>query len=1332
MKTHVFYKILFSLLIILLSNVSYSQQVLTVDNTIPTGNGNYATLDEAITYVNSLGTTTQSITVNVTAGQVFNEELSAVMVLASAVFPVIFQKSGIGPNPVIKCPIAVPTNDGVVNIFNSSYVTFDGIDITDPTPTDAVYQLTSYYIETSNHITIKNCNISNFSKYAIWMKPGVSDIQIENNNIFFSSDFVPDPTISTIYCIYYTSASTAFTQNINALGNNIHNISSTAAAIIGIRIDNANNIISNNFISIQNTKAVTGIRLGPSSVQANAMTSKILHNTVILTGTVTGDGVCLVTFSNYATFDIKSNIFINNRTKPNFDSTQYAIYLTDKTNPIYNLDYNIYYCQQAGGFLANLGGNVLPNYDYPNLSTWQTLTGRDYHSRILNPEFVDAANGDLHLTGTSLDNFLVSGIGVPEITTDIDGELRDSEFPYAGADENITYPLNIHVNVAPNSLDFGDVYTTLYEDLTFTVYNNGVNQVIVDSILFNQLSIPFLLSSDGGLNWNDTLKNITILPSESQIIQVKFSPTSMLTYDFLTKLFLNNKQIIEIEVTGNAIPLGVQLSNYSLSYADTYINNISEIQMFTIQNTFATELTINSVNAPEGFLIRKQSTTEWLSIIPEFIITGNGTQIIEVAFQPVEQINYIDNLVVNTTIQLEVALTGRGKEMDFNITNLNQPVYNSSTGLGDYDNDGDLDIFISGYTGTGSAINIYRNDGNMNFSNTSHNITEIGNGTLKLIDIDNDNDLDLFTSGQKEFEVHIIKLYSNDNGIFTEINHNIDILEYPISDWADYDGDGDLDFVFTGADTTSMVDESYTYIYKNIGNFAFEVDTIFWGVSSGDVKWADYDKDGDQDLAFAGRQQSGLYITRIMENDNGFFIPAHELFGVRYCKLDWGDYDNDADLDLIVSGSINSNETDFLPAELRIYKNEGNGTFTTIEPEIRAVQYGDIRWVDLNKDGLLDIAMNGIYTYTHWVGNFYFNRGNDVFELSTDSIEELKYAEMQFGDLDGDLDVDMVFTGRWDYMDYRAQVFENTYPVQNTAPTAPTGFGKTVAGCSASFTWTEATDNENSQAGLNYNLRIGTQSTYDNTFCSISENSTGYRLIPAKGNIPSGSDFSIPYLPDGTYFASIQAIDNSYINSPFSNETTFTINYNTAPILTNSIPDQTILIGTPFSYQIPENLFDDIDIAVGDELTLSITLSDNSQLPEWLIFTTDNLIFTANPTVANVGTISVKVTAKDRSNESISEIFDITVSEPININSVLDSQIKIYPNPTSGILNIDLSNYKNAGLQITNILGQTLFAEKNISNNVKTIDLSNYSNGIYIINIETNNKVYTSKFILEK
>ena len=98
---------------------------------------------------------------------------------------------------------------------------------------------------------------------------------------------------------------------------------------------------------------------------------------------------------------------------------------------------------------------------------------------------------------------------------------------------------------------------------------------------------------------------------------------------------------------------------------------------------------------------------------------------------------------------------------------------------------------------------------------------------------------------------------------------------------------------------------------------------------------------------------------------------------------------------------------------------------------------------------------------------------------------------------------------------------------------------------------------------------------------------------------------------------------------------------NNAPTVATVIPDQTAMAGTAFSYAFPDTTFTDAD---SDTLTYAATKSDDSALPAWLSFAATTRTFSGTPQAADVGTVSVKVTASDGNGGSVSDTFDIVVS----------------------------------------------------------------------------------------
>ncbi len=90
----------------------------------------------------------------------------------------------------------------------------------------------------------------------------------------------------------------------------------------------------------------------------------------------------------------------------------------------------------------------------PTLADWQTASGQDANSKSKEVFFVSAT--DLHLTGSSVGDLDLAGTPIAGITTDIDGDVRSTTFPYMGSDEG-SIPLPVELTAFSASLADGKV-----------------------------------------------------------------------------------------------------------------------------------------------------------------------------------------------------------------------------------------------------------------------------------------------------------------------------------------------------------------------------------------------------------------------------------------------------------------------------------------------------------------------------------------------------------------------------------------------------------------------------------------------------------------------------------------------------------------------------------------------------------------------------------------------------------------------------------------------------------------------------------------------------------
>ncbi|MCA6984861.1 putative Ig domain-containing protein, partial [Pectobacterium brasiliense] len=127
-------------------------------------------------------------------------------------------------------------------------------------------------------------------------------------------------------------------------------------------------------------------------------------------------------------------------------------------------------------------------------------------------------------------------------------------------------------------------------------------------------------------------------------------------------------------------------------------------------------------------------------------------------------------------------------------------------------------------------------------------------------------------------------------------------------------------------------------------------------------------------------------------------------------------------------------------------------------------------------------------------------------------------------------------------------------------------------------------------------------------------------------------------------------------------------NVNDAPVVSGTIPAQNIAQGGSLNIIIPAGTFTDPD---GDTLTLSATLADGTALPVWLSFNPATGTFSGTPGNGDVGNLTIKVTATDGSNASVSTTFGLTVTN-VNDAPVVSGTIPAQNIAQGGSLNITI------------------------------------------------------------
>ncbi|MDA7502011.1 FG-GAP-like repeat-containing protein [Chitinophagales bacterium] len=321
---------------------------------------------------------------------------------------------------------------------------------------------------------------------------------------------------------------------------------------------------------------------------------------------------------------------------------------------------------------------------------------------------------------------------------------------------------------------------------------------------------------------------------------------------------------------------------------------------------------VNELNEP-SILYHNEGDGTFSKVTTGAIATDLGASI-SATWGDYDNDGFIDLFVANNESSSNRLYHNEGNGTFTSITNsplIALPKYSHCAAWADYNKDGNLDIVVSDFHPTNFNYLFY-GDGNGGFEvdlSSVISLTARSSVGLAWGDYDNDGDQDLFianTGNQNN------QLFKNNNGEFEEITtgdlvndggHSVGGV------WGDYDNDEDIDLFVSNTRA-----EEANFFYENNG------DGSFTKINSGALvenrshsngsSWADYDNDGDLDLIVANDQNSKNFLfsnngdKTFTKLDNAITEEFNNSYGTA-----WSDYDNDGDYDLLVS-NIGDNVND--------------------------------------------------------------------------------------------------------------------------------------------------------------------------------------------------------------------------------------------------------------------------------------------------------------------------------------------------------------------------------------------------------------------------------------
>ncbi|MFO0829491.1 MAG: FG-GAP-like repeat-containing protein [Phycisphaerales bacterium] len=303
-----------------------------------------------------------------------------------------------------------------------------------------------------------------------------------------------------------------------------------------------------------------------------------------------------------------------------------------------------------------------------------------------------------------------------------------------------------------------------------------------------------------------------------------------------------------------------------------------------------------------------------------------------------------------------------------NATGIGKPAKASGLVAGDYDGDGDLDLFLSRWL---KPAMLLRNDGGLHFTDVTIAAgigVIIGAGTgCAFGDYDGDGWLDLAISNRYGTPGSSEKnrlLRNRGDGTFEDVTQALQVQNGFAafqSSFVDVDGDGDLDLLV--ANDKGAAGLSWNRLYRNLGRnrfvddvasgFAINVDAM--GIGAGDL-----DGDGTPEIYVPNVPQGNVLLHS--RDGGGSFVDVTRSAGVGAFATSWApiffDVDNDADLDLFVAANW--------PFENLLFASEGPWPMPNRAAEFGLADAGDSYCAaigDIDGDGDEDLLLENRFEH---------------------------------------------------------------------------------------------------------------------------------------------------------------------------------------------------------------------------------------------------------------------------------------------------------------------------------------------------------------------------------
>ncbi|MDF3028299.1 MAG: Cadherin [Fluviicola sp.] len=587
----------------------------------------------------------------------------------------------------------------------------------------------------------------------------------------------------------------------------------------------------------------------------------------------------------------------------------------------------------------------------------------------------------------------------------------------------------------------------------------------------------------------------------------------------------------------------------------------------------------------------------------------------------------------------------------------------SKAAFSDLDGDNDQDLIINGYTGSFQPITQqFSNDGTGVFSAIANSsLLNLGMGSIAFGDIDGDNDMDLFLTGDDNTYNKNSKLYSNDgSGVFTELTSGITAFNQNNSAFTDVDSDGDLDLLIAGISNVHAV-----MLYKNNGTGIFtEVSgTPFKGVGFGSLSIADIDGNGKPDVLITGvnnNEAPSAFLYRNMNCTPTTSIAVHEACNA----FTWID-------------GVNYTSSTSMPTWV-LTNAEGCDSVVTLN-------------LTITQPTTSTVSASACNSYD-WHGTTYINSGayswTGTNAAGCDSVVTLNLTITQ-------PTTGTVSASSCNSYDWHGTTYTNSG--------AYTWTGTNTAGCDSvvtlNLTIMQSTTGTVSASACNSYDWHGTTYTTSGAYSWMGTNAAGCdSLVTLNLTINQPTSSSVSATACGQYTWSL-------------NSQTYTVSGAYTHVIPNSNNcDSTVTLNLTIN-QV------DATVSVNG---ITLTANQSGATYQWIDCDNGNAAISGATaqsfTPSGNGSYAVLVTAN-----GCTETSDCEPVSSVGIESLETVSWNIYPNPNNGVFTITSSqDLSGAAIDIYSSTGQLVY-QTVLFGNEAAINLSGHPNGMYLVKINNYN-----------